>query len=693
MTRRTFRFPSILHGGDYNPEQWLGHPEVLAEDRRLRKLSGCNAFSVGIFSWSHLEPEEGHYQFDWLDRVLDDLASDHCLAILATPSAARPPWLAKRYPEVMRVSRDRRRELYTSRHNFCWSSPIYREKVEAICSLLAERYHSHPALGLWHISNELGGTEGNGECFCDLCLARWRDWLRDRYQTIEDLNAAWWSGFWSHRFNDWDEINPSDPTLDACALDWSRFVNFLMKDWIIFEAGLLRAHTPRVPITTNFMGVHPWIDYAELSQVVDIVSDDQYPAPFVGRENLEGAFLACAFKHDLQRCYKPGQPFLLMESCPETPQWHKPQALKHEHVHRAEMLQAIAHGAEGTCYFQWRKGRGGLEKLHGAVVDHVGSEKTRTFQIVQRLSTTYAQLGSVIGSRRTGEVALLYDHDSRRAIALTNGSPQAGEGSVFAAQEHYRPYWRRGVAVNVFDSRSTDWESSRLVILPHLFLLHPGVSERLAAYVERGGTLVATCLTGWVDENGKCLTGGLPGESLRKVFGLWLEELDELPKDVSLPVIPNPQAPGENWPDGATTGLAGVIHPEGAEVLARFGDGQLIPCGQPAILRHRYGKGSAWFFAGEFDRALLTAVHGSLINQLQIPCPFPHPLPDGILFASRAKPEAEFWFFSNLNPHAVTISLPPGLSFKFLTGDPTGTTDRHIQLPAQSDAILAVDKT
>lgn len=682
-------FPHLLHGADYNPEQWLEQPEVLAEDRRLRKLCGCNTFSVGIFSWARLEPREGVYEFAWLDRVLDDLAADGCRAILATPTAARPPWMVARYPEVMRVNRAGVRERFNKRHNFCWSSPVFRARAEEIITRLAERYAGHPALALWHLSNELGGHEEQGECFCPLCLARWQVWLQERYQTLDRLNAAWWSDFWGHRYSAWEEIEPRDATLDACALDWSRFVNSQIREWIEWESAVVRRCSREVPITTNFMGPQPWIDYAELAQAVEVVADDQYPGLHLGRDSLEDGFLACAFKHDWMRNFRPGRAFMLMESCPETPQWQRPQALKPEFLHRAEMLQAIGHGAEGTCYFQWRKGRGGLEKLHGAVVDHSGSEQTRTFGIVQRLSESYARLGPVLGSARPAEIALLYDHDSCRALALTDGAPHGGTEYLLACQEFYRPFWRRGLAVDIVDSRRPEWERARLVLAPHLFLLHPGVAERLAAYVRRGGTVVTTCLAGWVDENNKCLTGGWPGEGLREVFGVWLEELDALPSGWHLG-IESGKLPGFRA-DGSCARVAGRVHAQGAEILARFSPGELLCCGEPAWLRNRCGAGTSHYLAGEFDRAWLEDFAAVLCQELGLASPWgAGDLPAEVVFAERCCGAERFWFCCNIGAQPQSLPYPEAWTIALLAGKADLTKPGKILLPPRGDAVLAL---
>ncbi|MDR3596135.1 beta-galactosidase, partial [Clostridium sp.] len=214
----------LLHGGDYNPDQWLKYPEVLKEDVRLLKLANCNCVSINIFGWSAIEPEEGKYTFEWLDKIMEDMAANNIHVILATPSGARPAWMSEKYPEVLRVNGDRSKNLHGQRHNHCFTSPVYRNKTYEINEILAKRYKDHPALIMWHISNEYGG-----ECHCELCQEAFRTWLKKKYDNdLEKLNEAWWTGFWSHKFTSWSQIeSPSEKGeiyVHGHNLDWKRFV-------------------------------------------------------------------------------------------------------------------------------------------------------------------------------------------------------------------------------------------------------------------------------------------------------------------------------------------------------------------------------------------------------------------------------------------------------------------------------------
>ncbi|MFN2284425.1 MAG: beta-galactosidase, partial [Anaerolineae bacterium] len=305
----TPKLPVFLHGGDYNPDQWPA--EVWEEDMRLMKLAHCNAMSVDIFAWARLEPAEGQFDFDWLDRVMDMIAKNGGVAVLATPSGARPAWLARTYPEVLRVRADRQRNLFGGRHNHCLTSPVYREKVRIINSKLAERYADHPALAVWHLSNEY-----SGDCHCDMCRAAFVEWLKAKYETLDALNRAWWTAFWSHTYTAWDLIEPPSPigemSVHGLNLDWKRFVTDQTTDFMRHEIAALREFTPDIPVTTNMMGTFPGLNYWKMAPYLDVISWDSYP---MWHKDDDVALASdVAFVHDINRCLKGGKPFMLMES-------------------------------------------------------------------------------------------------------------------------------------------------------------------------------------------------------------------------------------------------------------------------------------------------------------------------------------------------------------------------------------------
>ncbi|MFT3789216.1 MAG: beta-galactosidase [Tepidisphaeraceae bacterium] len=302
-------FPHFMHGGDYNPEQWT--PDVWDEDVRLMKLAHCNTATVGVFSWAKLEPSDGVFEFGWLDAILDKLGKQGTRIILATPGGAKPAWLAKAYPETLRVTAERRRKLWEGRHNHCFTSPQFRRLAQRINTKLAERYTDHPTLTLWHVNNEY-----SGDCHCDLCQAAFRRWLRQRYEnSLDKLNHAWWTTFWAHTITDWEQIESPSPLghriVHGLNLDWKRFVTDQTIDCFRAESEPLRRITPNVPITTNFIGGYAGLDYNKLARACDVVSWDSYPAYHNRPDDWLGAVVV-SFLH-AQRRAMLDRPFLLME--------------------------------------------------------------------------------------------------------------------------------------------------------------------------------------------------------------------------------------------------------------------------------------------------------------------------------------------------------------------------------------------
>lgn len=516
------RVPRMLHGADYNPEQWQQYPEVLAEDIRLMKLAKCNVMSVGIFSWVSLEPEEGVFTFEWLDRILDSFAENGIYAFLATPSGARPAWMSQKYPEVLRVEANRVRNLHGFRHNHCYTSPVYREKVRIMNTKLAERYANHPAVIGWHISNEFGG-----DCHCDHCQEAFRAWVQDKYGALDKLNHAWWTTFWSHTVTDWSQVESPAPhgetQVHAMNLDWRRFVTEQTADFIKHEIVPLKAENPDIPVTTNLMEFFEGLNYWKFADLLDVISWDSYPT-WHDREGDDSRQAArVAMMHDIIRSIKGGKPWMLMESTPSLTNWQDVSKLKRPGMHLLSSLQAVAHGSDTVQYFQWRKSRGSSEKLHGAVVDHVGHEHTRVFGDVTDVGHALEKLEEVIGTSVPAEAAVIFDWENRWGINDSQGPRNKGVKYEETAEAHYLALWEQGVPVDVIHM-DADFSKYKLLVAPMLYMVRSGVGERIQKFVENGGIFVATYWSGIVDEHDLCFLGGFPGP-LRKTLGFGRKRL------------------------------------------------------------------------------------------------------------------------------------------------------------------------
>jgi beta-galactosidase len=648
-------YPHLLHGADYNPEQWLHQPEILARDMELMKKAQVTSLSIGIFSWTSYEPSEGVYTFDWLDVVMDTLAKNGLFAFLATPSAAKPTWLSEKYPEIRRVREDGTRELSGSRHNHCPSSPIYREKLFALNSRLAERYKNHPALALWHINNEVGG-----DCLCELCMERFHSWLKDKYGDLDTLNRLWWSRFWNHTFTEWSQIRPHDYGMDSMILDRRRFANELHVDFLRQEIAAVKHHTPHIPCTTNFMGSIESLDYWQWAPALDIIANDSYPA-YDSRANTWQRAADSSFNFDMMRSFKGGKPWLLMESTPSSVNWHRVNKLKRPGVHKMEMVQALAHGAEGFHYFQWRKGRAGFEKYHGAVVDHAGHEHTRVFGEVAQFGSMLRGLDALIGSTVKAEAALLFDPqvgwsvmDSAGIKRNAHSEPYSDNTYARFCKDHYRGLWRQGISIDTINS-AQDFSRYKLLVAPALHMLLPGVAGRLKQFVAEGGTLLCTCLSGWVNEHNSTLLGGWPGDGLMELFGLWDEETDYLYEDDSNALCcESANALGIEG-SFALGDICAVIHPTTATVLARYSQDYYATT--PVLTVNQYGKGKAYYLAAKAGDDFLEQLYGAIVAQAGVSPLMESKLPPGVGVCKRSNGTQDFYFFINYDREARSLNL------------------------------------
>jgi beta-galactosidase len=642
---------ALAYGGDYNPEQW---PEsVWQEDVKLMREAGVNLVTLGVFSWGKLQPTEKHYDFGWLDRAMDLLAANEIFVDLATATASPPPWMSHRYPDVLAIDANGATFYPGSRQHYSPCSPTYRRLAATLVGRLADRYKKHPALAAWHINNEYGNHVA--ECHGPDATIAFRTWLQRRYGTLEALNSAWGTAFWSQWYSTWNEIltprrTPTfaNPTQQ---LDYKRFMSDAVLELFVMERDIVRAATPDVPVTTNYMGFHKPMNYRKWSVEMDFVSWDNYPDPLPGR----GGAAAGAAGHDLVRSLKKDRPFLLMEQSISSVTWHAANGPKPPGVMRLWSWQALARGSDGVLFFQWRASKAGAEKFLGGMVSHIPAEKSRTFADVKALGAELKKLAPISGSRVRAQVAIAFDWEAWWAVELD--SKPAPIAYATWAQEIHARFYAQNIAVD-FVHPAEELTGYRLVIAPALYLLSETAAANLARFVEGGGHLLATYLSGIVDENEHVIVGGYPAR-LRALLGLWVEEWLVLGQGETDTI-----RYGKRGQPVVCTHWRDAIHTEGAEVLATFSKG--IMAGRPAITRHRFGRGVAYYLGTKPGKAALADLLGKIGRAAGVSAVLQ--APPGVEATLREHADARFLFVLNHNTRAVRLSLRNYSGCDLITG-------------------------
>ena len=573
---------AIWYGGDYNPEQW---PEaVWDDDVRHMQRAGVTMATVGVFSWARIQPEEGVFDYDWLDRVIDKLHAGGIAVDLATGTASPPPWATARYPGILPQTRDGVRLWPGSRQHYAPTSPDYRRLAAALVEQTVARYRDHPAVVLWHINNELGCHVAYD--YSDAAAAAFRAWLRARYTTIDALNEAWGTWFWSQHYTDFEQIVPPRRTPASVnpgsLLDFRRFSSDALFDLFRMEKQIIRDAGATQPITTNFMGPFPPTDYRRWAQELDVISDDSYPDP-----RDPEAFRTTAFARDLMRSLKPGTPWILMEQAPNAVNWRANNAPKAPGQMAAFSMQAVGRGADGVLFFQWRQAAAGSEKFHSAMLPHAGPD-TRTHREVSDLGAALKELGELPAPGGEAKVAVVFDWHAWWAIDQPDHPAQfdyLGEVRGWHAALH-----RLNVQVDVAGPDGP-FAGYDLIIVPSLYLIaDPGP---LLAALAGGATVLVTAFTDVVDEQDRFLPGGFTTR-LGPALGVAVVDFEGIAEDT--------------MSRGRGVTLREVVRVDTAEVLDTFADGK------PALTRN----GNAYYLATLTDQATKDTIAAELVERLGV---------------------------------------------------------------------------
>lgn len=624
----------IYYGGDYNPDQW--DSAVIEEDMRLFKEAGVNLVTLPVFSWAKLEPEEGVYNFGWLDEIMDKLWENGIKVCLATPTTAQPAWLSARYPEVLPVDIAGRRRTHGMRVYFCVNSLKYRERAGAIAEEMAKRYGKHPALAVWHVANEYGTY-----CYCPTCQAKFRKWLKNRYRTLENLNTRWNTSFWGRILYDFEEITlPTELNDDyrynpAIQLDYMRFVTDSTVECFLNESDILKKYTPDIPVTTNMSGYIKKLDQFEMLKHMDVAGWDNYPGP-----KDDKSFIA--LKHEIVRGLKGGESYMLTEQSPNQQNWQPYNKLKRPGEVRILSYQALAHGADTCMFFQMRQSAGGQEKFHGALISHCGHGNTRIFKELSCLGRELNQLGDVfLRGRISARAAILFDWNNWWALELSSG-PSKDMDYLKSVSNYYKAFYEKNIPVDIL-SVEADFTSYSLIAAPMLYMMKEGVAERLEEFVKEGGTLIATTMTGLTDENDRCIFGEYPGR-LKSVLGIWVEETDALfPEEHNTMLI---KGEGLPFKEAYECGfLCDIIHTRQAEPLAYYGSDFYAQT--PCLTVNFFGKGCGYYIGTEPEQEFLSDFTGYLCRNLGI-SPI-YEAEAGVEITNRVSDKADVVFVINHN--------------------------------------------
>ncbi|WP_367324544.1 beta-galactosidase [Streptomyces sp. HUAS ZL42] len=629
----TRRLGGLAFGGDYNPEQW--DAGVWKEDDLLMRQARVNLATVGVFSWALLEPEEGRYEFGWLDAQLDRLHANGVAVDLATPTASPPPWFTLAHPDAMPVAPEGARLVHGSRDTYCLAAPAYRQASRRIATALAERYGNHPATSLWHVHNEYATV-----CVCDHVAEGFRRWLQHRYGSLDAVNSAWGTAFWSQHYGSWQEILPPRATQwhrnPAQVIDFRRYWSDEALAAYREQRDAIRAHSDR-PVTTNLMlPGYQNLDLWAFGREVDFVGIDHYPdAP-----GLDAA-ADIAFGGDRARSFGGGKPWLLIEQGPSTIYAGDRTLPKEPGEMLRHSLQHLAHGSDGVLFFQWRQPRAGAEIWHSALVPHTGPE-SRIFREAVQVGEAVARLGELAGSRITAEAAVLHDADAWWGLD-SQGLPSSELDYRGTLRRAHRALWDAGVTVD-FAHPEADLTQYRLVVAPALYLMSDAAAENLREYVRQGGVLLVQYFSDVVDQCHRARLGGYPAAPLREALGVRVEE--HRPLAAGAEITLSDGSSGSVWSE--YLGASGAV-----KAVAEY------PDGLPALTRHGFGTGTGWYLSTRLDDRAYTALVGRLLGEAGVRPVLPD-LPEGAEAVVRRAEDGREWLFllhhGSGRPWRVTVS-------------------------------------
>lgn len=654
---------AILAGSAWYPEQW---PESRwEEDLRLMQSADLKVVRIAEFAWSRMEPSEGHYDLDWLERAINLAAKHHIVSVLGTPTATPPAWLTRKYPDTLRVEPNGHRVTHGNRAHASATSPRYRDFCRRIAERMAIRFGHNPNVVGWQIDNEYGYALMS---YDDDTRQQFQDWLRAKYKTLDSLNEHWATAYWSQTYDNWEEIPiPIGNHNPGLMLEWKRFVGYTWTSYQQNQIDVIRKNAePRQFITGNFMGFFDGFDHYNITEPLTFASWDDY----VGTGHLDPASNGLA--HDLTRGFKR-QNFWVMETQPGYVNWSPLNNFTNRGEARAMAWQAIGHGADDINYWQWRSALNGQETFHGALVGPDGTPVPFYDEAAQTAREFAKVENSFRDTSPLSQVAVLYSYDSHWAIQFQKHTEKYDD--IRLLKSYYSALRKIAQSVDVVSAYAS-LDGYKLVAAPSLNVLPKDLADHLLEYVRNGGHLVLGPRSGMKDQFNALLPQRQPG-FLVDALGARVEQYYPLEKDCPV---------SGTWGNGQATIWAEQLKtqvPED-EVLLQYGKSNGWLDDQPAAITRLYGKGRITYIGAVLDDKLM-ATAAEWMTQKSGVTPVFGPVPDGVEVSRRVGPSTQVFVLINYSLENRRVALPHSMKL-VLDGKQADAVD----LPSYGVAV-AVD--
>lgn len=625
-------------GVDYYPEAW--DRSLWVSDADLMQKTGVKIVRMGEFAWCRMEPKEGEFHFEWLDEVISLFAQRGISVVLGTPTSCPPLWFYEKYPNSVQTGRDGHKIQTGIRGHRCLNSPDFIRYAQRITEAMTKHYAENPAVIAWQIDNELEAYF----CCCETCTAKYKNWLKEKYGSLEQLNEKYGNVMWSGEYSSWEQIQPPhgaypDAWLNpSYMLDYSRFASDSMIDFVEAQAAIIRKNCPHHQITTNIWFCQNMPDFYKEFRGLDFVSYDNYPTTTIP-QNPEECY-SHAFALDMMRGIKQKNFWIMEQLSGGMGCWMPMVSTPLPNMIKGYALQSFAHGADTVLHFRWRTAVSGAEMHWHGLIDH-SNVPGRRFQEFRQLCAEAEALKDVSGTAVRSDVAILYSTDSEYAFKI---QPQTN-GMYYMEQLKllHDAFTSYGVNIDVIGEQA-DISGYRIVVAPELYVTEPAVADKLYRFAEKGGTVILTARSGVKNQFNTCIMAQLP-TLYRKLIGAYVEEYDPIGYAENTVMIGSQAYRCRQWCDILTT--------ETAQALGVYGDGYFA--GKAAVTKNRYGRGTAYYIGTVGEKSLYRCIAEQALKEADIP----HTglLPNGIEITTRSGENAAYRFIFNNYDKPQTIDL------------------------------------